>query len=197
MIANKSVCAAFAVAVASVAALGCGTESASFRAMSAADHDAAAREASDSTLAEEHADAARRLRDDERAQCYGVPDADRDLGPFAHPDSVTGIQVVKDRGVFPKGPLQPVGVSVYLRAEAGVTQQWLGRVVACHMAHVDVVGQEARRSPLGVPNAEVSISSTPVGFRVTITSRNTDVARSVVERGRELAELSPATIAWY
>jgi hypothetical protein len=197
MIANKSVGAALAVAVAFVAAPGCGTQSAEFRAMSAPDHEAAARTTTDTTLAQEHVDAANQLRGSERAACYGVPDTDRDLGPFARTDSVMGVEVVKDRGVFPKAAPVPVGVSVYLRAESGLTEQWLGRVVACHMAHLGVVGQQPRPSPLGVRNADVSISSTPVGFRVTITSHNSDIARSVVERGRELVAASPATIAWY
>jgi hypothetical protein len=70
-------------------------------------------------------------------------------------------------------------------------------MVACHMAHVAVVGGDVRHSPLAVPNADVTVSSTQVGFRVTITSRDRDVARSVVDQGRELAEASPATIAWY
>jgi hypothetical protein len=196
MIASKNVGAVLAVALASAAVAGCATQSAAFRQMSAADHDAAARTTTDSTLAEEHVEAARRLRDDERAECYGVSDTDRDLGPFARTDGVTGVEVVRDHGVFPKGALQPVGVSVYLRAESGMTQQWLGRVVACHMAHVAVVGQETRPSPLAVPNAEVTVSSTQVGFRVTITSKDGEAARNVVERGRELAASSPTTIAW-
>lgn len=192
----KSLGAALVVAFATVP-LGCASQSAAFRHMSAADHEAAARATTDSTLAEEHADAAKRLRDEERSACYGVADADRDVGPLARPDSVTGVEVVRDRGVFPKGPLEPVGVSVYLRADSGMTQQWLGRIVACHLAHVAVVGQTAHPSPLEVPNADVTVSSTQVGFRVTITSRDRETARDVVEQGRMLASSSPATIAWY
>jgi hypothetical protein len=196
MIATKNV-AVLAAALACAGAVGCGAQSTAFRAMSATDHEAAARTTTDSSLAQEHVEAANRLRDEERTACYGVSDADRDSGPFAREASVTGIEVVRDRGVFPKGPLQPVGVSVYLRAESGMTQQWLGRLVACHMAHVAVVGGDTRHSPLAVPNADVTVSSTQVGFRVTITSHDRDVARSVVDRGRELAEASPTTIAWY
>ena len=84
-----------------------------------------------------------------------------------------------------------------LRADSGMTQQWLGRIVACHLAHVAVMGQPAHPSPLAVPNAEVTVSSTQVGFRVTITSRDREIARDVVEQGRQLASASPATIAWY
>jgi hypothetical protein len=196
MIAIKNVLA-LSTALACAGAAGCAAQSTAFREMSAADHEAAARTTTDSNLAREHVDAATRLRDEERTACYGISDADRDMGPFAREAAVTGVEVVRDRGVFPKGPLEPVGVSVYVRADSGMTQQWLGRIVACHMAHVAVSGRETRPSPLAVPNADVSVSSTQVGFRVTITSHDRDAARSVVDRGRELAEASPATIAWY
>jgi hypothetical protein len=192
----KSLGATFVVALATVP-LGCASQSTAFRHMSAADHEAAARAATDSTLAGEHADAARRLRDDERSACYGVTDADRDMGPLARTDSVTGVEVIRDHGVFPKGALEPVGVSVYLRADPNMTQQWLGRIVACHLAHIAVVGTPPHPSPLAVPNAEVTVSSTQVGFRVTITSRDRDIARDVVDQGRALASASPSTIAWY
>ena len=50
MIANKSVGAALAAAVAFVAAPGCGAQSTEFRAMSASDHEAAARATTDSSV---------------------------------------------------------------------------------------------------------------------------------------------------
>jgi hypothetical protein len=197
MIAKKRIGTTFAIGLAWVAANGCASQSAAFRRMSATDHDAIANTTTDTSLAAKHAEAARHLRDEEAAACYGISDADRDQGPFAHANGVTAIEVVRDRGAFPKGPLEPVGIAVYLRAESGMTQQWLGRIVACHMAHVAVVGRERYGSPLTVPDAEVSVSSTLVGFRVTITSRDVDAVRSVVERGRELASTAPGAIAAY
>jgi hypothetical protein len=175
--------------MASMAVAGCASQSAAFRQMSAADHENAARAAQgDPAQAQEHLDAAKRLREQEQAACYGVPDADRLQGPFARPEQITGIEVVRDRGAFPKGPLVNVGVAVSLRGEPGVTQQWLGRVVACHTAHVAVVGPDPRPSPLSVANTQVSVSPTSVGFRVTVTSRDVDIARAVVDKGQQLAE---------
>jgi hypothetical protein len=175
--------------IASMAAAGCASQSAAFRQMSAADHENAARAAqSDPAQAQEHLDAAKRLREQEQVACYGVPEADRVQGPFARPEQITGIDVVRDRGVFPKGPLVPVGVVVNLRAEPGMTQQWLGRIVACHTAHIAVAGPDPRPSPLSVANAQVSVSSSSVGFRVTVTSHDSDIARAVVNKGQELAE---------
>ncbi len=196
MIANKSVGTAFAIGVACISAAGCASQSAAFRQMSATDHDAAARTTGDSALAVEHVEAARRLRNEEEAACDGISETDRDQGPFAHASDVTGVEVLRDRGAFPKGPLQPSGIAVYLRAEPGMTQQWLGRIVACHRAYVAAVGPDRSGSPLTVPDAEVAVSSTQVGFRVSITSHDVDAARSVVERARELASTAPRTIAW-
>jgi hypothetical protein len=196
MIATKSVGTALAIGIACIGAVGCASQSAAFRQMSAADHEAAASSIGDATLAAEHVDAARRLRNEEAVACDGIAEADRDQGPFARAHDVTGVEVLRDRGAFPKGPLQPSGIAVYLRAEPGMTQQWLGRIVACHRAHVAVVGQDRSGSPLTVPDAEVAVSSTQVGFRVSITSRDVDSVRSVVERARELASTAPRTIAW-
>jgi hypothetical protein len=189
MIASKGLVGGAIAVTASIAAMGCGAQSAAFRHMSAVDHESAARVAQgDPAEAQEHLEAAKRLRDEEQVACYGLSDSDRLQGPFAHPNQITSIEVVRDRGLFPKGPLVPVGVAVDLRAEQGMTQQWLGRVVACHMAHVAVVGQDPQPSPLSVANTQVSVSSTSVGFRVTVTSHDRDVARSVLNKGQELAE---------
>ena len=166
--------------------MGCASQSNAFRRMSAADHESAAR--SDPALAQQHLEAAEQLRQDEQATCYGVADADRVLDLLTQPDRVAGVAVVQDRGEFPKAPLRPVGVAVEVRAEPGMTQQWLGRLVACHEAHLAVAGHDPTPSLLSVANAQVSVSSTAVGFRLTVTSRDRDTARTLVERGQELAD---------
>jgi hypothetical protein len=186
MIAMKNL--ATVAIVFSAAATGCASQSAAFNAMSATDHERAARATQgDESLAREHLDAANRLRNEEVAACDGVPDSDRSNGPFARYGSVTDVEVVRDHGVFPKGPLEPVGVSVYMRAEPAMTAQWLGRVIACHSAHLAVVGAGDRPSPLAIQDAQVAVSTTFDGFRVTVTSKNPDIARAVVDKGRELA----------
>jgi len=196
MVAVKSFVGCAIAMTASMVGFGCTSQTGAFRQMSAADHEGAARAAQgDPAEAQQHLEAAKRLRDEEQVACYGVPDADRMQGPFAHPDRITGIEIVRDRGVYPKGQLEPVGVAIDLRAEPGMTEQWLGRVVACHIAHVAVVGQDSQPALLSVAKTRVSISSTPVGFRVTVrsTSQDRDVARSVVEKGQELAESTYGT----
>jgi hypothetical protein len=185
---NATQCFMGTIAVtASIATFGCASQSDAFRQMSAADHERAASSSTDTALAQEHLDAASRLRNEERVACDGVPDADRLGGPFAQAQNVTHVDVVRDRVLLPKGFLEPVGVAVYLRAEPGMTQQWLGRIVACHVAHVAAMGGEDRPSPLSVANTQVAVSSTSVGFRITVTSKDSGVARSVIDKGEELA----------
>jgi|CZKU01.1.fsa_nt_gi hypothetical protein len=191
MIAMNGMAGGAILAVASLVATGCAAQSSAYRQMSAVDHEAAARAASPAD-AEGHLQAAKLLRDEEQSACYQVPDADRARGPFADADRVSGVEIVRDRGVFPKGPLEPVGVAVSLRAEPGMTQQWLGRVIACQMAHVAVVGHVSGASPLSVANTQVAVSSTATGFRVTVTSRDRDVVRLVLGKGQELADSTGA-----
>jgi|HubBroStandDraft_5_1064220.scaffolds.fasta_scaffold42896_2 hypothetical protein len=197
MIGPKSVSVTVALAMASMVAAGCATtQSESFRHMSAADHEAAARSASEPDAAQEHLAAARKLRDEEQFACVNVPDADRQQGPLANPDRIAGVEVVKDKDpVYPKAPERAAGIAVYVRAEPGMTEQWLGRVLECHLAHVAVVGSAAGSSPLAVEDARVAVSSTPVGFRVTITSKDSETVRSLVQKGQILAGNSSLKLA--
>ncbi|HZU84562.1 MAG TPA: hypothetical protein VE987_16650 [Polyangiaceae bacterium] len=163
-----------------VIAAGCAQNQA-FRGMSAAEHDRAA--AADPSSASEHLAAAAELRRAEQVACAGVPESDREGGPFAHRDWITGVGVVRER-LFPKAPEQVTGVNVYLRAAPGVTQQWVGRVIECHRAHGAVVGEQVAASgcPLSLDGAQVGLSSTFSGFRVSITSKDITVAREVIDR---------------
>jgi hypothetical protein len=127
------------------------------------------------------------VQDYERVACAEVPDADRDQGPFARHDRIERVEELREKE-YPKAPPQPVGIAVYIRATSGVTQQSVGRVIACHLAHRAVVGDGVpdRDSPLFVDDARISVSSTPTAFRVAITSPHIDVARAVIEKGSVL-----------
>jgi hypothetical protein len=194
MLVQKTIRVALCAGLA-VIAPACASQSAAFVHMSATEHEAAAHTVTDPALATEHEQAAQTLRTQEASLCYGVPDADRERGPLAQTNEVMSIRVLKDRHLFAKGPLVPIGVAIDLRAERGETEQWLGRVVACHVAHAAVVGRNRYDGPLEVPDAQASVSATGIGFRVTITSKDLDVARSVVSRSNDLALASSAPVA--
>jgi hypothetical protein len=123
----------------------------------------------------------------EKAACAEVSDAERDEGPFARRDRIVGVEELREK-TYPKAPPQPVGVAVYVRAAPGVTEQWVGRVIDCHLAHRALVGDRLpdRDSPLFAENATIHVSSTPTAFRVAIRSLDLDVARSVIEKGNRL-----------
>ncbi len=185
------------VVIAPVVATGCATtQSAAFRRMSAVDHDSASRvPPSDPEAAAEHTAAARQLRDAERLACAGVSDAERLHGPLAQSDRIISAATLRER-LFPKGMLQPVGVAIYLRAERGMTEQWLGRVTECNLAHYAVVGRsEGDRSPLSVPDANVTVSSTGDGFRIVLTSKDSDVAHALIAKSQNLTRTDAVQVA--
>lgn len=109
------------------------------------------------------------------------------MGPFAHRERIVAVEQVQDR-VFPKAPLRPFGIAVTIRATPGVTEQWMGRVIQCHVAHHEVIGAagEPASSPLLTTGAHIVVSSTSTGFKISITSADYDTAQTVIERGRAL-----------
>jgi hypothetical protein len=123
----------------------------------------------------------------EKAACAEVPDTDRDQGPFANRGHVERVEEVRER-LFPKAPPQLVGAAVYVRATPGLTEQWLGRVIECHLAHRASLGGLASDQAVSpfAEDARVSVSSTPTSFRVAITSPDIAVARSVVAKAERL-----------
>jgi hypothetical protein len=70
-----------------------------------------------------------------------------------------------------------------------MTEQWLGRVIECHLAHRATLGDAAadRASSPFADDTQVLVSSTPTSFRVAITSTDVDTARSVIARAERLA----------
>jgi hypothetical protein len=191
MIIAGSVCRAIRIAVASLVTAGCATtQTAAFHRMTAEDHERAgsvgARDAEDALA---HMAAAHDLRRAEQAACFEVPDAERDAGPFARREQIAGVEVLRERANT-KAAVQPVGVAIYLRTAPGMTEQWIGRVIECHLAHQAVVGTRLAEQacPLSVEDARIGLSSTPTGFRVSITSKDVTVARSLIDRCHALVD---------
>jgi len=185
-------CVAAIAAIAAIGSLGCATQSDRFRGMTADELEKSARlsaSADDRAAAGDGFGAARRLREMEQAACAEVSDADRDQGLFAQRDRIQDVELLRDRP-YPKQMLQPAGVAIYLRASEGLTEQRLGHVLECHLAHHAVVGDRmaGHRSPLLVDDARVSLSSTVDGFRIAITARDVSAAREIIERAQALVE---------
>jgi hypothetical protein len=184
--------------VTAVALMGCAaTETAGFKRMTAPDHELAARSGQDATGAtpSEHLAAAQQLRANAASACADVPEAERDAGPFVHGDRIVAVEEVQDR-VFPKAPLRPFGVAVTIRATPGMTEQWLGRIIQCHVAHHAAVGTSAdnQASPLLTDGVHIHVSPTAVGFKVSITSADADTAQSVITRAQTAVARAKAQV---
>ena len=84
------------------------------------------------------------------------------------------------------------GARILLRAQPGMTAEWLQRIADCHMAKVAVENPAMlTSSPLDVKGALVSVQSTGNGFSVDITSPDVRVARDILTRARALKPLQP------
>ena len=130
-----------------------------------------------------------RLKANEDAVCADVSAEERDQGPLSSRTRIAAVEPLSDRP-HPKEFAQPAGAAVYLRATPGLTSEWLGRVLACHIAHHAVVGDHVpdATSPLYVEDARIAVSSTGDGFRISITSNDVDAARLIIERANAILQ---------
>lgn len=164
-------------------------------------------------LAEKHRAASKAVVDAEQRFCSGIPEADRDLSPFAHREDIIAVQGRKKpdanyaysgtEGVLEipieqaekanPGSLQ--GARVTFRAVSGMTGEWLQRVVNCHLARNAVVGGgDMPYCPLAVRHATAIVTSTGGGFAVDIISDNADSVREIVRRAAALRASAPVAV---
>jgi hypothetical protein len=80
---------------------------------------------------------------------------------------------------------QLVGAKVYLLASSGLTREWLGHLLECHIARHAGSASE-RPDPLAVNTASVDVVATSNGFLVTITSRDYDDAQRILRESEAL-----------
>jgi hypothetical protein len=126
--------------------------------------------------------------------CVGVPEVAFNGAPLTNPDDVRAVQEIKPDApvsetetVVPRG-----GARILLRAQPGMTAEWLQRIADCHMAKVSVASPTTlTTSPLDVKGALVSVQSTGNGFAVDVTSPDVKIARDILERARAIKPLQP------
>lgn len=176
----------------------CATSGTRQRDMTAAGHEsAAAAEAQrgPSERAAEHRAAASSLREAEALACAGLPTSERDNSPFLATGAVTEVvplwpRTFSSNRTFPDRKL--LGAEVAIRAERGVTAEWLQRVVNCHIARnaLGEGGSAAMRDcPLAVAGISASVRSTGAGFAVEISANEpgSGAAEEVLRRASRLA----------
>jgi hypothetical protein len=79
------------------------------------------------------------------------------------------------------------GAKVYILASPGLTREWLGHLLECHIARVSGSASQ-RPDPLAVPKARVEVFSTTNGFLVTIASRDLDDAERILVASEALGK---------
>jgi hypothetical protein len=141
-------------------------------------------------LAAEHRAASQVLRDAEARACVGLADADRDMSPFMHREDIASVrELVVNSGAGKSRFSRQMGAVVVVRAVPGLTEQWLQRVVDCHLARNAALGHnlpEMPDCPL-VPNgAAATVTPTDAGFAVAIRSDDATVAHEILRRAQSL-----------
>jgi hypothetical protein len=126
--------------------------------------------------------------------CVGVPEVEPNGSPLVNPNDVRAIQEIKPatpvsetETVVPRG-----GARILLRAQPGMTAEWLQRIAECHMARVAVAKPAMlSTSPLDVKGALVSVQSMGNAFAVDITSPDVKVSKEILVRAHALKPLQP------
>jgi hypothetical protein len=148
-------------------------------------------------MAADHRAASQALRDTEARACAGVPEADRDMSPFAHAADITSITPLNETFISGRyAQQQPVGVIVTFRAVPGLSAEWLQRVIECHMARNAVLGHEAAAMdycPLVPDDITARVSSTGNGFAVILRGTTPKAISALAERA-ELLRARSATV---
>ena len=139
-------------------------------------------------LAAKHRAASQALRDAEAKACAGVPAGDRDMSPFRHREEITSVTEITRPEQ--RGTAEPYGARAVFRAVPGLTEQWLQRIVDCHMARAAALGYEVpgmEYCPLTLKNVTAVITPAGDGFAIDVTTSDYAVSREVLRRMRAAA----------
>ena len=139
-------------------------------------------------IAAQHRAASQMLRDAEAHACAGIPQADRDISPFARREDIVSVEVLTETPVSRPTP-RTEGAVVVFRAVPGLTSEWLQRLVDCHLARNAALGHDLSEMPYCplVPK-DVTAQVTPVraGLAVTVRSDDPESALEIAHRAKEL-----------
>jgi hypothetical protein len=141
-------------------------------------------------MAADHRAAAQALRDAEAKACAGISDADRDVSPFDHKEDITGVAPLTDVAHHGKHEgSNTVGATVTFRAVPGLTAEWFQRIVECHVARNNALGNnvpEMAYCPLVPKGVTAKVTSAGNGFSVDIRSDDPETAKEVLRRAQAL-----------
>jgi hypothetical protein len=105
------------------------------------------------TAADSEIQAIKGLAESEIAACAHIPQREREHSPFSHRRSIAEVMPL-----FEAGKLR--GAKVVFKPVPGLSADWLREDIACHQAHVAVLGSvpdAMAQDPTLVQNAEVTV----------------------------------------
>ena len=148
-------------------------------------------------IAAAHSAAGQALGEAEKRACQGVSEADRDVSPFVHRESIAEVRpLTRTAATFGGGAYggeratqEPAGATIVLLPAAGVTAERLERIVQCHIARNAALGnnlQEMPLCPLVPKGVTATATSTGNGFAVNISSDDKGTAAEILRRARAL-----------
>lgn len=144
-------------------------------------------------LAAQHRAASESLRQAEQHACAGLTDEDRDVSPFAHVADIRSVAPLKEeRAVGKNKEAFEAGATVVFQAAPGLTEEWLQRIVNCHLARNAAVGHDMAEMdycPLVPRGVQAKVRSVGDGFAVDVRS---DDAATAAEIWRRAQKLSPS-----
>jgi hypothetical protein len=134
--------------------------------------------------ARQHLAAAQVLREAQDRACRGVGEVDRDVSPFAHVKDITRVLPIHEGARL-------AGAKVTFRRIDDLTPDSLQRIVDCHVAQADALGHavpEEAFCPLNLPDVKATVTGTPSGYDVAITTDDDEAAREVFRRAQKLLQ---------
>ena len=135
----------------------------------------------------------------EAGACAGLAEDDRDISPFAHARDIASVSELRQEKTSQSLTKQVVGgttgARIVLRAVPGLTEQWLQRIVDCHLARNAALGHEAASTemafcPLTLRAAQARVSALDSGFAVDVRSDDPEAAKEIWQRAQLLAQAS-------
>jgi hypothetical protein len=129
------------------------------------------------------------------AACADIPEGERQRPTYYNATAIDA--VVPFMGVhqfikFTEPELR--GADIVVHATAGLTKQWIARVLGCHLGYCSQAGADpgaCAEDPLRVGSPTVSFDDTTTAFVIRIAGRNSDEGEEILRRARLLVDARP------
>jgi hypothetical protein len=144
-------------------------------------------------MAADHRAAAQALVTAEAQACAGLSDDDRDMSPFHHKEDIADVKPAMMHMQGKRAADMMDGAVVTFRAVPGLTAEWLQRIVDCHIARNNALGNDVPEMPycpLVPKGVTAKVTSAGAGFDVTIESQDPKTAQEVLRRAQALKSAS-------